>query len=38
MFTTGTPLATPTTGFCPATFWSTEIGKVCASTGVQICV
>ncbi|CAB3718266.1 hypothetical protein LMG3458_03724 [Achromobacter deleyi] len=37
MLTTGTPLATPTTGFCPATFWSTEIGKVCARTGVQIC-
>ncbi|MNT27890.1 hypothetical protein D3C72_1635420 [compost metagenome] len=38
MLTTGTPLLTPTTGFGPDTPLSTEIGKVCASTGVQICV
>ncbi|WBX91888.1 hypothetical protein PE062_13570 [Achromobacter mucicolens] len=38
MLTTGTPLVTPTIGFCPATFLSTEIGSVCASTGVQTCV
>ncbi|MFJ3464516.1 hypothetical protein [Achromobacter spanius] len=38
MFTTGTPLLTPTIGFWPGTLLSTEIGSVCASTGVQTCV
>ncbi|CAB3742419.1 hypothetical protein LMG6003_05933 [Achromobacter insolitus] len=35
---TGTPLLTPTEGFAPGTFLSTEIGSVCASTGDQTCV
>ncbi|CAB3934951.1 hypothetical protein LMG6000_04080 [Achromobacter insolitus] len=35
---TGTPLLTPTEGFAPGTFLSTEIGRVCASTGDQTCV
>ncbi len=38
ILTTGTPLATPTTGFWPGTLLSTEMGRVCARTGVQICV
>ncbi|CUJ56943.1 Uncharacterised protein [Achromobacter xylosoxidans] len=38
ILTTGTPLAVPTTGRWPATFLSTEMGSVCASTGVQTCV
>ncbi|MNC75857.1 hypothetical protein D3C75_1274630 [compost metagenome] len=38
MFTTGTPLLTPTIGFWPGTLLSTDIGSVCASTGVQTCV
>ncbi|MNL52177.1 hypothetical protein D3C87_1753270 [compost metagenome] len=38
MLMTGTPFVTPTVGFCPDTLLSTEIGKVCASTGVQTCV
>ncbi|CAM3421598.1 hypothetical protein BOSP111201_04045 [Bordetella sputigena] len=36
MFTIGTPFpATPTTGRGPPPVLSTEIGSVCASTGVQ---
>ncbi|MCY1204007.1 hypothetical protein D9M72_155220 [compost metagenome] len=35
MFTTGTPLLTPTTGRWPPALLSTEMGSVCARTGVQ---
>ena len=35
MLITGTPLLTPIVGFCPGTLLSTEIGSVCASTGVH---
>ncbi|MHC3911921.1 hypothetical protein ACMZ4X_05190 [Achromobacter marplatensis] len=38
MLTTGTPLLMPTDGFWPDTLLSTEIGKVCANTGVHTCV
>lgn len=38
MLTTGTPLLTLTKGLAPGTLLSTEIGRVCASTGDQTCV